>query len=120
MSTLIPVAGRGEAPVYDPSESTTAVKTEGMTWAQGYGDGSIYFTGVVFKDTVTVGSLTVTNFEFEVCETSKTQVGGPPYGTFGLNIDPAGMPTRPHRIPSFFPTVMGALDGKFPSMHQHD
>ncbi|CZT01112.1 uncharacterized protein RCO7_02782 [Rhynchosporium graminicola] len=89
MSTLIPVASRGVAPVYDPSKSSTAVQTPGMTWAQGYGDGSIFFTGVVFRDTVTVGGSTVHNYEFEVCETSKSQVGGAPYGTFGLNIDPA-------------------------------
>ncbi|KAG4430026.1 hypothetical protein IFR05_014495 [Cadophora sp. M221] len=82
---------RGEAPVYDPMKSITAVKTEGMSWAQGYGDGSVYFTGIVYKDTITVGSLTVANFEFEVCETSKSQVGGAPYGTLGLNIDPDGM-----------------------------
>ncbi|CZT43447.1 uncharacterized protein RSE6_03491 [Rhynchosporium secalis] len=90
MSTLIPVSSRGVAP--------------------GYGDGSIFFTGVVFRDTITVGGLTVHNYEFEVCETSKSQVGGAPYSTFGLKIDPAGMPTQPHRIPSFFPTVMAWLD----------
>ncbi|CZT09967.1 uncharacterized protein RAG0_14566 [Rhynchosporium agropyri] len=77
MSTLIPVASRGVAPVYDPSKSSTAVQTPGMTWAQGYGDGSIFFTGVVFRDTITVGGLTVHNYEFEVCETSKSQVGDP-------------------------------------------
>ncbi|XMA16741.1 hypothetical protein WAI453_009532 [Rhynchosporium graminicola] len=112
MSTLIPVASRGVAPVYDPSKSSTAVQTPGITWAQGYGDGSIFFTGVIFRDIITVGGLTVHNYEFEVCETSKSQVGGAPYGNFGLNIDPAGMPTLPHRIPSFFPTVMAWLDGK--------
>ncbi|KAL2060843.1 hypothetical protein VTL71DRAFT_8895 [Oculimacula yallundae] len=89
MSTLIPVASRGEAPVYDPMKSSTAVQTPGMSWAQGYGDGSIFFTGVVYRDTITVGGLTVTNFEFEVCETSKSQ---------------------PHRIPSFFPTIITWLD----------
>ena len=81
-----------------------------MTWAQNYGSG-VGFTGIVATDVIKVGSLTFANFAFEVCTTSKTQVGGAPYGTFGLNIDPEGSNTRPTKIKSWFPAVMNYLHG---------
>ncbi|KAG4435629.1 hypothetical protein IFR05_008876 [Cadophora sp. M221] len=119
MSTLIPLSVRGNAPVYDPTKSTTAKKIDGMTFRQSYAGGSYVYSGVVYTDAIKIGSLTFSNYAFEVCETSKTQVGGPPYGTFGLNIDPNGMPTKPDRIKSWFPAVMGYLHAPLFAVDYH-
>lgn len=109
MSTLIPLSVRGNAPVYNPSKLTTAKKIDGMAFSQSYARGSYVYSWLVYTDAITIGSLTFSNYAFEVCETSKTKIGGPSYGTFGLNIDPNGMLTKLDRIKSWFPAVMGYL-----------
>jgi hypothetical protein len=114
MPTLIPVKMRGDAPVYDPKKSSTVAVVKGLTWSESYSGGAYKYTGIVVTDVVKVGSITFANFAFEVCETSKTQVGGAPYGTFGLNIDTNGQPTTPTRIPSWFPAVMDYLFREHP------
>ncbi|KAL5316995.1 hypothetical protein ACEPPN_016047 [Leptodophora sp. 'Broadleaf-Isolate-01'] len=98
MSTLIPLSVRGNAPVYNPSKLTTAKKIDGMAFSQSYARGSYVYSWLVYTDAITIGSLTFSNYAFEVCETSKTKIGGPSYGTFGLNIDPNGMLTKLDRI----------------------
>jgi aspergillopepsin I len=44
--------------LYDANKSTTASKMTGATWSISYGDGSAS-SGIVYKDVVTVGGLTV-------------------------------------------------------------
>ncbi|KAE8447170.1 hypothetical protein EG329_011001 [Mollisiaceae sp. DMI_Dod_QoI] len=109
MSTFINPAQRGLAPVYDPNRSQTAVLVDGYTWWQQYA-GSAPNMGYVVQDTVRVGSLSMTNFTFEVDNvTSLPHITGPPYGNLGFDPDPNGQPTSPKRMPGWLQTVMKFL-----------
>jgi len=46
--------------LYEPAKSSTAQKLEGYTWKISYGDGSSS-SGVVYRDSVTLGGLTVSS-----------------------------------------------------------
>ncbi|KAK1569777.1 eukaryotic aspartyl protease [Colletotrichum navitas] len=67
-STLTPSSERNGQTVYDPSKSTTASRLSGASWSISYGDGSSS-SGVVYKDTVSVGGLSVTGQAVEAAQT---------------------------------------------------
>ncbi|KAK1998083.1 eukaryotic aspartyl protease [Colletotrichum falcatum] len=67
-STLTPSSERDGQTLYDPSKSSTASRLSGATWAISYGDGSSS-SGVVYKDTVSVGGLSVTGQAVEAAST---------------------------------------------------
>ncbi|KAH7025108.1 secreted aspartic proteinase precursor [Microdochium trichocladiopsis] len=58
-SSETPSSQRNGQSIYTPSKSSTASKLSGATWQISYGDGSSS-SGDVYKDTVTIGGLTVT------------------------------------------------------------
>jgi aspergillopepsin I len=58
--------------VYNPTKSSTAKKLSGATWSISYGDGS-GASGDVYKDTVTVGGVTVTSQAVEAAKTISAQ-----------------------------------------------
>lgn len=65
-STLLPVAQRtGQKALYDPTKSPTAKLVQGATYTISYGDGS-GSRGVLYRDNVTIGGLSVENQGVEV------------------------------------------------------
>ncbi|GKT64158.1 secreted aspartic proteinase precursor [Colletotrichum tofieldiae] len=67
-STSTPASQRNGQTVYDPSKSSTASRLSGATWSISYGDGSSS-GGIVYKDTVSVGGLSVTGQAVEAAST---------------------------------------------------
>ncbi|KAJ3473502.1 hypothetical protein NLG97_g10270 [Lecanicillium saksenae] len=70
--------------LYSPDDSSTAQSVSGATWAIRYGDQSTS-SGIVYKDKVTVGSLTV---ESQIVESAKQVSDHPPSRRPGSTTSP--------------------------------
>jgi aspergillopepsin I len=66
-STLLPAADDRGQTEWAPGKSSTAEKLSGYTWKISYGDGSSS-SGIVYKDTVTIGGVTYAEQAVEAAE----------------------------------------------------
>ncbi|KAF2843728.1 aspartic protease PEP1 [Patellaria atrata CBS 101060] len=108
-SSLLPTAQQSGHAIYDPSQSTTAVKKEGQTWRIQYGDGS-GARGTVYADKVVVGGITATSQAVEAATSvsAQFQQDVDNDGLLGLSFSVLNT-VRPNRETTFFDTVREEL-----------
>ncbi|KAK1964590.1 secreted aspartic proteinase precursor [Colletotrichum sublineola] len=109
-STLTPSSERNGQTIYDPSKSSTASRLSGATWDISYGDGSSS-SGVVYKDTVSVGGLSVTGQAVEAASTVSDSFSQESYldGLLGLSFSSINQ-VSPRQQTTFFDTAKSKLD----------
>ncbi|OHF01651.1 endothiapepsin [Colletotrichum orchidophilum] len=109
-STSTPASERNGQTVYDPSKSTTASRLSGATWSISYGDGSSS-SGIVYKDTVTVGGLAISGQAVEAATTVSDSftTESDLDGLLGLGFS-NGNTVGPVQQTTFFDTAKSKLD----------
>ncbi|EQB55064.1 hypothetical protein CGLO_05040 [Colletotrichum gloeosporioides Cg-14] len=109
-STSTPSSQRNGQTVYDPSKSSTASRLTGATWSISYGDGSSS-SGIVYKDTVSVGGLSVTGQAVEAASkvSSSFSEESDLDGLLGLGFSSINT-VSPTQQKTFFETAKSKLD----------
>ncbi|KAL9598616.1 MAG: hypothetical protein Q9219_004361 [cf. Caloplaca sp. 3 TL-2023] len=108
-STELPPEQTNGHDIYDPSNSTTAQKIEGATWSITYGDQSSS-SGIVYTDTVTVGSTTFAGQAVELANkiSDQFQQDAGNDGLLGLAFDTLNT-VKPNAQKTFFSNVLPSL-----------
>ncbi|TEA12725.1 Endothiapepsin [Colletotrichum sidae] len=109
-STSTPSSQRNGQTVYDPSKSSTASRLTGATWSISYGDGSSS-SGIVYKDTVSVGGLSVTGQAVEAASKVSSSFSEETNldGLLGLGFSSINT-VSPTQQKAFFETAKSKLD----------
>ncbi|KAF6809078.1 endothiapepsin precursor [Colletotrichum sojae] len=109
-STSTPASQRNGQTVYDPSKSSTASRLTGASWSISYGDGSSS-SGVVYKDTVSVGGLSVTGQAVEAATKVSSSFSEESNldGLLGLGFSSINT-VSPTQQKTFFETAKSKLD----------
>ena len=103
-NTALPAADqKGHDAIYNPSESKSFHSIPGAWFDVSYGDNSST-SGVVGKDTVKIGSITVVGQAVELPSTVSPQFSGDTNsdGIVGLGFSQFGNSIRPSPMPTFF------------------
>ncbi|KAK3898341.1 aspartic peptidase domain-containing protein [Staphylotrichum tortipilum] len=108
-STLAPKEKQGDSPMYDPSQSSTAQQLLGYTYSECYGSGYCD-NGVVHTDVFTIGHVGLTNIPLLVRTNNNERATGIRTGNLGMNFDKRGMTTSPHKLPTYFESLIPFLD----------
>ena len=103
-NTALPAADQtGHDDIYNPSESESFSSIPGATFDVLYGDNSST-SGVVGKDTVQIGTITVVGQAVELPSTVSPQFSGDTNsdGIVGLGFSQTGSSIKPSPMPTFF------------------
>ncbi len=110
-STLTPKEKQGTSPMYDPSQSSTAQQLPGYTYSECYGSGYCD-NGVVINDVFTIGHIGLANMPLLVRTNNSANASGIRTGNLGMNFDKRGMFTSPHKLPTYFESLIPFLEGE--------
>lgn len=97
--------------MYDPAQSSTAQQLPGYTYAECYGSGYCD-NGVVINDVFTIGHVGLANMPLLVRTNNNERATGIRTGNLGMNFDKKGMTTKPHRLPTYFESLIPFLEGE--------
>ena len=110
-STALPAADQtGHDAIYNPSDSTSFQNLPGAWFDVSYGDNSST-SGLVGKETVRIGTITVVGQAVELPSTVSSQFSGDRNsdGIVGLGFSQPGNSIRPSPMPTFFENAASKL-----------